>query len=607
MPEDEPLNTLDRRSFLISASAGGTMTYLESALARTPSGPPTKAPVSTNEERRAQEPSRTSAKRPNFLIFMTDQLNPNCLGYAGHPMVRTPNIDKLASEGANFARTYVAHPLCAPSRASLFTGLTTRGHHVRMNGMIALSPEIPTITEALRQSGYSTYCAGKVHLGIGLTPNGVNVDSLKVEDYPEGWEFWRTGKIKNLPSPYYGLEKIDYAASHGPYNYGNYNQWLAKEHPKENKLFNDTIAELESEVDSRERIARVALETPSPAFKLFNRESFKWALPNELHPYTWIADRTIDFLKDAGKQRAQAIQNAKSPKPFFVWCSIEGPHPPFAPTKPYCYNYDPKEVPPPHRKEGEFDRLPPHFRLMYETALTTSGNKGQAMKLTTPYRSECAAHYYGLIEMLDHQIGRVLESLRVNGLEEDTVVMFITDHGEALGDHWMWGKGPYHFDGVIRAPFLIKWPGHIEPGVKHSEVTSYLDFAPTVLDMANVPIPQGYLPPVIEAPAMPAPWPGRSLLPLLRGEPTEPTTALVEQDEDYLGFRMRTLVTQRYRLTAYSGKPYGELFDLQEDPHEFNNLWDDLNSKKIRDELRIMLLDKIMSTDNPMPRQVARS
>lgn len=523
-------------------------------------------------------------------------------------MVRTPNIDKLAAESANFSRAYVTNPLCAPSRAALFTGLTTRGHHVRMNGMTALSPTIPTITESLRQAGYTTYCAGKPHLAVCLTPNGVKLDDLNPADYLEAADFWRSGRLRDLPSPYYGLEKIDYAAGHGPYNYGNYNQWLEREHLQEFRLFNDTFAEMVSQGVSPERLARVTLKPPSPAFKLFNRSSFKWNFPEALHPYTWIADRTIDFLNTAGRARAERDSDAsKSSKPFFIWFSIEGPHPPFAPIAPYCNNYDPKEVPEPLLSEGEFDRLPPHFRLMYETALTTSGNAGQAMNLTTPYRSECAAHYFGLIEMVDRQVGRVLESLRNNGLEKDTVVMFIADHGEALGDHGMWGKGPFHFDCVIRAPLLIKWPGHFQPGSQYSGVVSYLDFAPTVLEMADVPIPQGFLPPVIEAPAMPAPWPGRSLVGLLRGETLDNSSALVEEDEDYLGFRMRTLVTQRYRLTAYSGKPFGELFDLQEDPHEFRNLWDEPSSKGLRNELRLLLLDKIMETDNPLPRQVARS
>ena len=94
---------------------------------------------------------------------------------------------------------------------------------------------------------------------------------------------------------------------------------------------------------------------------------------------------------------------------------------------------------------------------------------------------------------------------------------------------------------------------------------------------------------------------------LFLGSPSHPGLALVEEDEDYLGFRMRTLVTGRYRLTAYSGQPYGELFDLQEDPHELWNRWDDPNCQALKAELRALLLDTIMQTDSVLPRQSGRS
>ena len=113
-----------------------------------------------------------SAKRPNILFLITDQFHPGCLGYAGHPVVQTPNLDALAETGRVFARMYTPQPLCMPARASLFTGLTPRGHKVRMNG-IPLDSAIPTFTEALRQNGYRTHCCGKIHLCNCTPPKGV--------------------------------------------------------------------------------------------------------------------------------------------------------------------------------------------------------------------------------------------------------------------------------------------------------------------------------------------------------------------------------------------------------------------------------------------------
>ena len=210
--------------------------------------------------------------------------------------------------------------------------------------------------------------------------------------------------------------------------------------------------------------------------------------------------------------------------------------------------------------------------------------------------------------MLDDQVGRVMDSLQANNLVDNTVVFFLADHGEALGDHGMWGKGPFHFDGVIRVPFLASWPGQIAPGTVHDGVISLIDFVPTILDIAGVPIPEGHIPAAPESMDAPPPLPGRSLAPLFKGEDmTTDRTALVEMDEDYLGFKMRTLVTKRYRLTVYSGKEYGELFDLLEDPEEVHNRWFDSAYRALRDELHVQLLHKVIETDISLPRQLGRA
>jgi arylsulfatase A-like enzyme len=531
-----------------------------------------------------------SANRPNFLIITTDQHNPTHFGYAGHPVVQTPNIDALAAQSTNFSRAYVTNPVCMPTRASLYTGLMPSGHRVRMNG-IPLDWDVPTIFQSLADDGYATHVAGKIHLRPSGLPNGLDPADADPREHPESTLLWTSGRTRDLPSPYFGIQSADYVGGHGSGSTGHYLHWLHEEHPNEEHLFYD----------------KVALEPPTPAFDQFNRTSFKWALPAELHPTAYIADKTIDYINTVGSRTDNS--DASSPaEPFSLWCSIQDPHSPFAPPAPYCYKYNEEDVPPALFDADEFDRMPPHFRAQYETDLVTSGSNGQSMGATTPYRDECSAHYFGLIEQLDHHVGRVLKALRDNGLEDNTVVILTADHGDAMGDHGMWGKGPYHYDGVVRVPFLVRWPGKFGAGLKYEGVTSLVDFAPTILDIAGIPIPEGPTPEHTEAPGAPNAWPGRSLVPLLTGRNTSTdSTALIEDDQDYLGFRMRTLVTKRYRLTAYSGQPYGELFDFQEDPDEFRNLWDEPDYRSIRDELRIALLDKIMETGSPLPRQFSRS
>ena len=142
--------------------------------------------------------AQDNGRRPNILVITDDQHNPTCFGYAGHPVVRTPNIDALVASGTNFSRAYVAHPLCTPSRASLFTGLTTRGHRVRMNG-IQLRTDVPTWPEALSQQGYTTHYSGKPHLRISRASKGTPIDQVDPNEFSESRELWHSGRIREAP------------------------------------------------------------------------------------------------------------------------------------------------------------------------------------------------------------------------------------------------------------------------------------------------------------------------------------------------------------------------------------------------------------------------
>ena len=177
-----------------------------------------------------------------------------------------------------------------------------------------------------------------------------------------------------------------------------------------------------------------------------------------------------------------------------------------------------------------------------------------------------------------------------------------------MGDHGLINKGPFHFEGLLRVPFLWSWPGHFLEGVMTQGLVSLLDFAPTVLDLCGVPVPEGEVPAEPEAPLAPPPWPGRSLVPQLRGESDAVRhRVVVENDEDYLGLRLRTLITERYKLTVYPGQPYGELFDLMEDPGEVHNRWNDPAYATIRTDLQLALLEELVLTDCVLPRRISHA
>jgi arylsulfatase A-like enzyme len=516
----------------------------------------------------------TMAERLNFLCIIADQMRADHMGCAGNPVIQTPNLDRLAASGVRFARAHVNNPLCMPSRATLFTGLTPRAHGVRTNG-IPLDRRFPTMPHALSEAGCRTHSVGKLHLLPHGTPNGIDAATLNPNDWVESYYFWQHGLLTAVPTPYFGLQSVDMTIGHGAGVTGNYGLWLRKVDPNAEKLLT----------------AEAGKPTPHHA-----EAAWHSAIPEELHYNTWVADRAIAFLEThAGK------------KPFFVWCSFPDPHHPYCPPEPWASMYDPADVVMPTRREGELETLPPFYKEIYEKAFWLSG-RAHPTKMQDEQLREILALTYGMISHIDHNVGRIIDSLERLGLRENTVVCFLSDHGDMMGDHWMMNKGPFHMEGLLRTPFIWSCPGLIPQGAVSDGLASFLDFAPTILDLAGVPIPEGVAPPRPEAEKQLPPWPGISLARQLRGEAKSlQDSVVVENDEDYLGLRLRTLITERHKITAYPGQEYGELFDLREDPGELHNLWADPGRQGLKKELLIRLMERLVETDSALPRRVCHA
>ena len=165
---------------------------------------------------------------------------------------------------------------------------------------------------ALAAAGYATHASGKIHLNPGGLTQGFDVDDLDPAAYPEAAALWRSGRIRELPLPYYGLESVDYLGGCAHSSYGPYLEWLAKVAPEHL----DTVT------------GRKTLEPPTHAADLFNRNSYKWALPERLHPASWVADRAIDYL------------TRRDGRPFMLICSFQEPHRPNTAGGP-CHGADP--------------------------------------------------------------------------------------------------------------------------------------------------------------------------------------------------------------------------------------------------------------------------
>jgi arylsulfatase A-like enzyme len=207
--------------------------------------------------------------------------------------------------------------------------------------------------------------------------------------------------------------------------------------------------------------------------------------------------------------------------------------------------YDRRRVPPPVRRDGELDDLPPHFRAAYDGGLFHSGHHG-SLKISDEHLREITAVTYGMISFVDQQVGRILDALDRVGLADDTVVLFTADHGELLGDHWLTHKGPFHLDGLLNVPCIWRYPGRLPVGGLIDFPPSQLDVARTMLDLAGVAVPENgprWPRGAGLAPRAMAPWPGQSLLPSLTGVATPgDARVVVENDEDWIGLRLRTRI-----------------------------------------------------------------
>jgi arylsulfatase A-like enzyme len=529
---------------------------------------------------------RQRETRPNFVLFITDQHRADYLGCYGHPVLKTPHIDSIAARGIRFERFYVATPVCMPNRATLMTGRMPSVHGARSNGL-PLSLCTNTFVDALRASGYSTALVGKSHLQNFTgqpailkrpppRPGDQVLDSSFAEACKAAFEGpydqehptrWEAGHDFSLQLPFYGFEHVDLCTGHGDQVGGHYYVWLKSRRSDADAL--------------RDRANQLPHDYVCP-------QAFRTPIPEELYPTTYVADKSCEWL--------DRYAAGNRDKPFFLMTSFPDPHHPFTPPGNYWSMYDPQDMP-----------LPPSFQLdnralarpvSWATAQRESGKAdtaGQAAFVVNEREArEAIALSCGMIAMIDNAIARVLERLVACRLADNTVVIFTTDHGDFLGDHRLLLKGPAHYESITHVPFIWAEPG--TRAARRSDVLAgTLDIASTILDRAKVQPYNGIQ--------------GVSLLPILEG-----TTAIVARDSMVIeddqqravfglpsGSRMRTLVTQRWRMTIAQDDTYGELYDLQSDPHEMDNLFEDAAHRGVRAELMEKLAYRQMELADRSP------
>ncbi len=502
--------------------------------------------------------------QPNILLITSDQQHFSTLG-ATNPQIRTPALDRLSAEGARFDRAYCPNPTCTPTRASILTGVYPSQHGAWSLGT-KLFEDVPTVGDHLMDAGYATTMIGKAHLQPLRSEPGY--ESLECQPTLRDLDFWRA-----FHGPWYGFEHVEVARMHGNESHAgqHYAIWM-----EERGLANwkDYFRPWPENHEGKE---------------YWEVDSRTWDLPEEFHYTRWTGERT----------RAAVERAVAADRPFFAWASFHDPHPPYIVPEPWASMYDPADMQPGTLAEGEHDANPLHFRLtqdpdgkkkLYDLYFEKQGIHGFSCHLRD--REEMQkdmATYYGMTSFMDDEIGLILARLDELGVADNTIVVFTTDHGHFIGEHGLVAKGPFHYEDMLRLPFLVRWPGRVPAGEVSGAIQNLVDLAPTFLAAAGVPVPGAMT--------------GVDQLGCWQGGPPARTWSITENRHTLTKVHLRTFITDRYKLTVYRSYDDGELFDLESDPHEVKNLWNDPDARDLKRRLLQEFMQATMSCEpTPMPR-----
>ena len=509
-----------------------------------------------------ERPRRTDG-RPNILWICTDQQRYDTIHCLNNPHIQTPNLDRLCESGVAFSRAYCQSPICTPSRASFLTGLYPSAVHANRNGNARFLGRFPLITRLLADAGYDCGLAGKLHLAAAWRDREQRIDDgYRVFHYSHG-PTWK-GTDGSMEEGRVPLRPGDAGAAFSSGN--DYLMWLYERGIPFNTVF----------------------ENPEGGVR---GTQYRPDAPAHCHQAVWCADRAIDFMRE------------ERDAPWLMSVNIFDPHPPFDGLEGYVSRYRAEDLPPPIYSERD-EQVQARLRGFHFQSYC-GRPKPESLRII--------ASYYGMISLIDEQVGRMIAALEESGQRENTLVIFTSDHGEMLGDHGLLMKGCRFYEGAVRVPLILSWPGlkspgRFERGVVSPALVELTDIAPTLAELAGLSLHRAH---------------GRSLVPLLQGSVSAEahrefvrceyydTLASPERGKGPDAYQRRpnhaTMYRdERYKLVSYHGLDYGELYDLLEDPRETENLWERADRRDVRAELTQRSFDASMVIADPGTERVGK-
>ena len=476
--------------------------------------------------------------------MMTDQQRWDCLGANGNHQIRTPHLDQLAADGANFTHMFVQSPVCVPSRISFFTGRYPHAHRNRVNYTPLDGGEI-LLQRRLKEAGYVTASVGKLHYWPPTRLEGqrTGFDDVELHD---------------------GVKMLD--------RHSDYVQWRSANDPQADEYHYRDLKEATGSLNP-----------------------FRAAISDEYSDTTWVGRRTRRHLQ----------RLSTSSKPFFLFASFWKPHSPFETCAPFDAMYNDVDIPLPRPvRLNEIGRLPVPLQKLILRG--TPKYDMDRTRLSWIYRS-----YYGAISHIDREVGLILKTLDELGLTNDTIVVFSSDHGDQLLEHGLMGKNCF-FEASIRVPLIIRYPRRVIPG-QYPQLVQAIDVLPTLFELTGLPEPYENQ--------------GQSLAPLISQSSRgfAPRTAVFSENvipevitagtwdfefkkrQGIKGIRHPDAKMVRTRRWKFNYYPDGdaELYDLQNDPGETNNLHGDAAVEEIERQLKDRLLHWLVTageTDQIAPR-----
>ena len=485
-------------------------------------------------------------RSPHIIIICDDQHAPDCLGCAGHPVVKTPNIDALAIAGVRFSQAYTTSPVCMAARASLITGLYPHNHGIITN-MKNLPRGTQTYFHHLQRGGYRTAHIGKSHYYNYFNLAGYGCTHMREME----------GYLNDL-----GIDDVHEVAGY----------WGSGAHWSGDDSAGSTLAPADSYVTDYWR-ERGVLDAFREDYRRRCRRPFYEARPGVLE--------TDDYLDSyVGRKAVEYIHTYNDAHPFFLFVGFPGPHLPFDTPGEFADLYDPVDAPPAipgaPRKAG----LPEYVdELIDDRSFFVDFRRAPAG--TQPTREDIQrmrASYFGKTTLVDHWIGKINEACVDRGIDGETIVVFLADHGEMLGDHNRIEKNCF-YDSSVRIPLIISDPSNRKKGVVSDCFVELIDLFPTLFEAAGLePSPIGY---------------GSAFTDVLYRDATEHRS--FAYSEGLHGYMVRDRES-KYAVTRNGGGFM--LFDAVGDPYEQHNMAGDVGAAAAERGKRDKLLRRLASTPN---------